>query len=57
MHIQFNLIDPEVLLEAQANPSSYRNLIVRVAGYSAYYVDLGKTVQDEIISRFQKSMY
>jgi formate C-acetyltransferase len=57
MHIQFNLIDPEVLLEAQTNPSSYRNLIVRVAGYSAYYVDLGKAVQDEIIGRFQKSMH
>ncbi|MFX1606385.1 MAG: glycyl radical protein, partial [Promethearchaeota archaeon] len=41
MHIQFNMIDPEILLEAQDNPNSYRNLIVRVAGYSAYFVDLG----------------
>ncbi|RDE10937.1 MAG: formate C-acetyltransferase/glycerol dehydratase family glycyl radical enzyme [Candidatus Thorarchaeota archaeon] len=56
MHIQFNLIDPETLRDAQANPSSYRNLVVRVAGYSAYYVDLGKAIQDEIIGRFQKSM-
>ena len=57
MHIQFNLIDPEILLEAQTNPESYKNLIVRVAGYSAYYVDLGKEVQDEIIGRFQKSVH
>ncbi len=57
MHIQFNLIKPEVLLEAQENPGSYRSLIVRVAGYSAYYVDLGKAVQDEIIGRFQRSMH
>ncbi|MFW9892638.1 MAG: glycyl radical protein [Candidatus Thorarchaeota archaeon] len=56
MHIQFNFIEPEILLKAQANPDSYRNLVVRVAGYSAYYVDLGKAVQDEIIGRFQKSM-
>ena len=57
MHIQFNLVDPETLRDAQTNPSSYRNLIVRVAGYSAYYVDLGKAVQDEIIGRFRKSMH
>ncbi|MFW9767233.1 MAG: glycyl radical protein [Candidatus Thorarchaeota archaeon] len=57
MHIQFNLIDPETLLEAQTNPSSYRNLLVRVAGYSAYFVDLGETVQNEIIGRFQKSIH
>ncbi len=56
MHIQFNMIDPEVLLKAQANPHSYRNILVRVAGYSAYYVDLGKEVQDEIIGRFRKSV-
>jgi pyruvate formate-lyase/glycerol dehydratase family glycyl radical enzyme len=54
MHIQFNLIDPKVLLDAQTHPDSYRNLIVRVAGYSAYYIDLGKEVQDEIIGRIQK---
>lgn len=53
MHIQFNMIDPEILLEAQKTPEAYRNLIVRVAGYSAYYVDLGKEIQDEIIERFK----
>ncbi len=57
MHIQFNLIDPETLLEAQTDPRLYRSLVVRVAGYSAYFVDLGKAVQDEIIGRFQKSMH
>lgn len=56
MHIQFNMIDPEILLDAQAHPESYKNLLVRVAGYSAYYIDLGKEVQNEIIERFQKSV-
>ena len=49
--IQFNYLDNETLLEAQKNPENYRDLIVRVAGYSAYFVELCKDVQDEIISR------
>jgi formate C-acetyltransferase len=50
-HIQFNVIDAETLRAAQADPERYRDLIVRVAGYSDYFCDLGKTLQDEIISR------
>ncbi len=50
-HIQFNIIDKETLLEAQANPDEYSSLVVRQAGLSAYFVDLEKAVQDEIISR------
>ncbi|MEM1539307.1 MAG: pyruvate formate lyase family protein [Candidatus Bathyarchaeia archaeon] len=50
-HIQFNIISPEELIEAKKNPEKYRNLIVRVAGYSAYFVDLPAAVQDEIINR------
>ena len=50
-HIQFNVVDTKTLLDAQANPEKYSNLIVRVAGYSDYFVDIGKELQDEIISR------
>ncbi len=49
--IQFNYLDNETLLEAQKHPENHRDLIVRVAGYSAYFVELCKDVQDEIISR------
>ncbi len=50
-HIQFNVVDAETLKAAQAQPDHYRDLIVRVAGYSDYFCDLGKTLQDEIIHR------
>jgi pyruvate-formate lyase len=50
-HIQFNIVDKEMLLDAQANPDNYSSLVVRQAGLSAYFVDLEKTVQNEIISR------
>lgn len=49
--MQFNYLDNETLLEAQKNPEKYRDLIVRVAGYSSFFVELCKDVQDEIISR------
>ncbi len=50
-HIQFNVVDSETLRDAQANPEQYRTLIVRVAGYSDYFVDIGKDLQEEIIGR------
>lgn len=49
--MQFNYLDNNTLLEAQKHPEQYRDLIVRVAGYSAFFVELCKDVQDEIISR------
>ena len=49
--MQFNYLDNNTLLEAQKHPEKYRDLIVRVAGYSAFFVELCKDVQDEIISR------
>ena len=49
--MQFNYLDNQVLLEAQKHPENYRDLVVRVAGYSAFFVELCKDVQDEIISR------
>lgn len=50
-HVQFNVIDQEKLIRAQKNPEENRGLLVRVAGYTAYFVELGKDVQDEIIGR------
>ena len=49
--MQFNYLDNETLLDAQKHPEKYRDLVVRVAGYSAFFVELCKDVQDEIISR------
>ncbi|MFK4567878.1 choline trimethylamine-lyase [Enterococcus sp. UD-01] len=49
--MQFNYLDDETLLQAQKHPEEYRDLIVRVAGYSAFFVELCQDVQDEIISR------
>lgn len=49
--MQFNYLDNNTMLEAQKHPEQYRDLIVRVAGYSAFFVELCKDVQDEIISR------
>lgn len=51
LHVQFNCIDSETLRKAKANPEEYRGLLVRVAGYSAYFVELDDSVQDDIISR------
>jgi pyruvate formate-lyase/glycerol dehydratase family glycyl radical enzyme len=50
-HVQFNVVSAEMLRDAQAHPEQYRDLIVRVAGYSDYFNDLGKILQDEIIAR------
>jgi pyruvate formate-lyase/glycerol dehydratase family glycyl radical enzyme len=52
-HIQFNVVNKETLLDAQKHPENHRDLVVRVAGYSAYFVQLGKVVQDEIIGRME----
>lgn len=51
MHLQINLIARETLVDAQQHPDKYPDLMVRVAGYSAYFIDLSKEVQDEIIAR------
>lgn len=54
-HIQFNVIDRAVLLEAQKKPEEYKDLIVRVAGYSDHFNNLEKALQDEIILRTEHS--
>ena len=50
-HIQFNVVDRATLLDAQAHPERHRDLVVRVAGYSAMFVELSKAIQDDIINR------
>lgn len=54
-HIQFNVVTAETLRNAQAEPENYKDLIVRVAGYSDYFVNLGEELQEEIIRRTEQS--
>ena len=54
-HIQFNVIDRQTLIDAQTNPEEYKDLIVRVAGYSDFFRNLDKPLQDEIIERTEQS--
>jgi formate C-acetyltransferase len=54
-HIQFNVVSRKTLLDAQAHPDQYRNLVVRVAGYSALWSELERTIQDEIIARTEQT--
>lgn len=56
-HIQFNVIDVDTLRAAQENPDKYRDLIVRVAGYSDYFCDLSQALQDEIIARTEHQTF
>ena len=53
-HVQFNCVSKETLMDAKKVPEKYKSLIVRVAGYSAYYVDLDNKIQDEIITRTEQ---
>ena len=53
-HMQFNVVDRETLLDAQKNPDKYKGLVVRVAGYSALFTTLSKSLQDDIIRRTEQ---
>ncbi len=55
-HMQFNVVDRKTLLEAQAHPEKYAHLVVRVAGYSALFTTLSKSLQDDIIRRTEQGM-
>lgn len=55
-HIQFNVVDRATLLDAQAHPENHRDLVVRVAGYSAMFVELAKAIQDDIINRTEHEL-
>lgn len=50
-HIQFNIVDSKVLKDAQKHPNNYRDLLVRVAGFTQYWVEIGKPIQDEVVAR------
>ncbi|MDE7371144.1 MAG: hypothetical protein K2N07_05295, partial [Desulfovibrio sp.] len=50
-HVQFNVLNRDTLLAAQRDPDKYRNLLVRIAGYSAYFVDLSPDLQNDLIAR------
>jgi formate C-acetyltransferase len=52
-HVEFNVVDNHILSEAQLHPENYQDLIVRVAGFSAYFVDMNKEIQDQIMARTQ----
>jgi pyruvate-formate lyase len=49
--LQINILDADMLRDAQKHPENYRNLLVRVTGYNAYFATVGRELQDEIIAR------
>jgi formate C-acetyltransferase len=55
-HVQFNIVDRRVLLDAMAHPEQHRDLIIRVAGYSDYFVLLSPEIQREILSRTEHGL-
>ena len=55
MHVQYNVVSRETLLDAQAHPENYKTLVVRVAGYSALFTTLSRSLQDDIINRTEQS--
>ena len=56
-HVQFNVVSRETLRDAQAHPENYKGLVVRVAGYSALFTTLSRSLQDDIISRTEQSAF
>jgi len=55
-HVQFNVVDSQMLRDAQAHPERYRDLVVRVAGFSAYWVEMSRALQDQVIARTEHRM-
>ena len=53
-HVQFNVVSRETLRDAQKHPENYRSLVVRVAGYSALFTTLSRSLQDDIINRTEQ---
>ena len=56
MQVQFNVVSTEALHEAQKDPDSYKSLIVRIAGFSTYFVTLDKRTQDDFITRTEQTI-
>ena len=57
MHVQFNVVSRETLRDAQEHPENYKNLVVRVAGYSALFTTLSRSLQDDIIRRTEQMSF
>lgn len=55
-HIQYNLVDPAELKDAKIHPENYRDLIVRIGGFSAYFVELSSAIQDDVINRSEQAL-
>jgi formate C-acetyltransferase len=55
--LQINMLDPEMLRDAQNHPQDYRHLLVRVTGYNAYFTSIGKELQDEVIARLSHNKF
>ncbi len=53
-HVQYNVVDRQTLLDAKQNPEDHRDLVVRVAGYSAFFTVLSPEMQDDIIARTEQ---
>jgi formate C-acetyltransferase len=53
-HVQFNVMNTETMRQAQIHPEEYRDLLVRIAGYSAYFTELSKDLQDDLIARTEQ---
>ena len=56
LEVQYNIVDTETLRAAQAEPSTYRDLVVRIAGYSAYFIELTTDMQNDIIARNENTL-
>ena len=56
METQYNVVDTATLRKAQEDPSAYKDLVVRIAGYSAYFVDMSKDLQNDIIARTENQL-
>jgi formate C-acetyltransferase len=56
MEVQYNIVSSDVMRAAQKDPASYRDLVVRISGYSAYFVELNESLQNDIISRTENSI-
>jgi formate C-acetyltransferase len=55
-HVQYNVVSRKTLLAAKAHPEEYRDLVVRVAGYSAFFTSLSSEMQDDIIARTEQML-
>jgi formate C-acetyltransferase len=56
MHVQYNIVDTETMRRAQQTPEEYKDLVVRIGGFSAYFVQLTQSMQDDVIMRNEQGV-